>query len=239
MALKDVVAVVRQEGRAVLTEVESKAFLQGAGIPVAETRLATSRKEALALARELGFPAVVKVVSPQIIHKSDIGGVKVGLTNGAEVGRAYDQVLAAARTASPAATIHGVSIQRMASPGVEVIIGMTKDIQFGPVLMFGLGGVMVEVLKDVAFRIVPLTRRDARQMVREIKGFPILEGYRGQRGVDIPRLEQALLDLSAFLEKHDEVKELDLNPIFAYQDGILAVDARVILEEPAPVAGRG
>jgi len=174
-----------------------------------------------------------------LAHKSDIGGVKVGLTNGAEVGRAYDQVLAAARTASPAATIHGVSIQRMASPGVEVIIGMTKDIQFGPVLMFGLGGVMVEVLKDVAFRIVPLTRRDARQMVREIKGFPILEGYRGQRGVDIPRLEQALLDLSAFLEKHDEVKELDLNPIFAYQDGILAVDARVILEEPAPVAGRG
>ena len=231
MTTADVVEAARRDGRTVLTEVESKVFIKGAGIPVVESRLATSQQEAVALARELGFPVVLKIVSPEIIHKSDIGGVKVGLNNEAEASRAYDEVMAAAKSANPTAPVHGVSVQRMAPPGVEVIIGMTRDQQFGPVLMFGLGGVMVEVLKDVAFRIVPLTRRDARQMVREIKGYPILEGYRGQEAVDVARLEQALLDLSAFLEGHDEVKELDLNPIFAYKDSILAVDARVILEE--------
>ena len=231
MRTADVVEAARRDGRTVLTEVESKVFIKGAGIPVVESRLATSQQEAVALARELGFPVVLKIVSPEIIHKSDIGGVKVGLNNEAEASRAYDEVMAAAKSANPTAPVHGVSVQRMAPPGVEVIIGMTRDQQFGPVLMFGLGGVMVEVLKDVAFRIVPLTRRDARQMVREIKGYPILEGYRGQEAVDVARLEQALLDLSAFLEGHDEVKELDLNPIFAYKDSILAVDARVILEE--------
>jgi acyl-CoA synthetase (NDP forming) len=119
----------------------------------------------------------------------------------------------------------------MARPGVEVIIGMSKDEQFGPVLMFGLGGVLVEVLKDVSFRIVPLSRRDAAEMLREIKGYPLLEGYRGQEAVDIPRLEKLLLKISDFVEQHPEIRELDLNPVFAYSDGAIAVDARVILEE--------
>jgi acyl-CoA synthetase (NDP forming) len=117
----------------------------------------------------------------------------------------------------------------MARPGVEVIIGMTKDPQFGPVLMFGLGGVLVEVLKDVAFRVVPLTPRDARQMIRDIKGFPVLEGYRGQEPADLEALERILLRLSAFAEEHPEVEEMDLNPIFAYKDDAVAVDARIVL----------
>ncbi|MDP2947965.1 MAG: acetate--CoA ligase family protein, partial [Chloroflexota bacterium] len=115
------------------------------------------------------------------------------------------------------------------SPGVEVIMGMTKDAQFGPVLMFGLGGVFVEVLKDVAFRIVPLEPRDARQMIREIQGFPVLEGVRGQEPADLAALENMLLRLSSFVEEHPEIAELDLNPVFAYKDGALAVDARIVL----------
>ena len=142
---------------------------------------------------------------------------------------AFKEITAAAKKAQPKARIEGVSVQKMARPGVEVIIGMSQDPQFGPVLMFGLGGVLVEVLKDVSFRLVPLEPRDARQMVREIKGFPLLEGYRGQEPADVEALERLLLRLSEFVEKHPEISELDLNPVFAYKDGALAVDARIVL----------
>jgi len=118
----------------------------------------------------------------------------------------------------------------MARPGVEVIIGMSQDVQFGPVLMFGLGGILVEVLKDVSFRIVPLAKRDAAEMIREIKGYPLLQGYRGQEAVDVSYLEELLLKVSDFVERNPEIKELDLNPIFAYSSGAVAVDARVVLE---------
>jgi len=147
------------------------------------------------------------------------------------VGKAYDDILGVICQKHPQAAIQGVSVQKMARPGVEVIIGMSKDEQFGPVLMFGLGGILVEVLKDVAFRIVPLTRRDAAEMIREIKGYPLLEGYRGQEPVDVSNLEEMLLKVSEFVEKRPEIKEIDLNPIFAYSRGAIAVDARVILEE--------
>lgn len=230
MVVADVLSAARREGRTALTEVESKEFIEESGIPVVQAHLVTSQRAAVTIARELGFPVVLKIVSPEITHKSDIGGVRVGLKSQTEVRRAYNEVLAAARVANPAAHVHGVSVQRMAPQGVEVILGMIKDPQFGPVLMFGLGGVMVEVLKDVAFRLVPLSARDARQMVREIRGYPILEGYRGQEPVDIEALEEALLNLSRFLEAHPEVKELDLNPVFANRKGVLAVDARVVLE---------
>jgi acyl-CoA synthetase (NDP forming) len=118
----------------------------------------------------------------------------------------------------------------MAKQGIEVIIGMTKDAQFGPVIMFGLGGILVEVLKDVSFRIVPMTKRDAAEMITEIKGFPILKGYRGQDPADVPYLEELIVKVSDFVDKNPEIKELDLNPVFAYKSGALAVDARIILE---------
>jgi len=118
----------------------------------------------------------------------------------------------------------------MARPGTEVIIGMTKDVQFGPVLMFGLGGILVELLKDVSFRIVPVEKEDAQEMIREIKGYPILEGFRGLEPVDVSVLEEILVKLSRFVDGNPEIKELDLNPIFAYGDGAVAADARVILE---------
>jgi acyl-CoA synthetase (NDP forming) len=221
----------RSEGRTILTEIESKELIKQAGISVSETKLATSGEEASSLSRQLGFPVVLKVASADIVHKSDAGGVKLGLRTSKQVGKAYDDILGAIRQKYPQAAIQGVSVQKMARPGVEVIIGMSKDAQFGPVLMFGLGGILVEVLKDVSFRIVPLERRDAAEMVREIKGYPLLEGYRGQEAVDVSNLEEMLLKVSEFVEKYPEIKELDLNPIFAYGRGAIAVDARVILEE--------
>jgi len=222
----------RSESRTLLTEVESKELLRQAGISVSDTKLATSREEAISISRQLGFPVVLKIASPDIIHKSDVGGVKLGLRTSKQAGKAYDDIMTAIKKKHPQAIIHGVSVQKMARPGVEVIIGMSKDAQFGPVLMFGLGGILVEVLKDVSFRIVPLTKRDAAEMVREIKGYPLLEGYRGQEPADISNLEDLLLKVSDFVEHNPEVKELDLNPIFAYSDVAIAVDARVILEEP-------
>ncbi|MDO8751353.1 MAG: acetate--CoA ligase family protein [Dehalococcoidia bacterium] len=230
MAIADVVSAVRREGRTVLTEVESKEFVHASGIPVVKARLATSQREAAAIASEMGFPIALKIMSPEIIHKSDVGGVRLGLKSQAEVRRAYSEIVSAAKRSNAAAHILGVSVQAMAPPGVEVILGMTQDPQFGPVLMFGLGGVMVEVLKDVAFRLVPLTRYDARQMVREIRGYPILNGYRGHKPVDVAALENSLLKLSRFIEAHPEVNELDMNPVFVYPKGVLAVDARVILK---------
>jgi len=226
-----IVDKARSEGRVVLTEVESKELLKSAGIDVVDTRLATSKEEAISISQQLGFPVVLKIASPDIVHKSDDGGVKLGLNDANQVGEAYDQILGAIRQKHPKARVQGVAVQKMARPGVEVIIGMSKDAQFGPVLMFGLGGILVEVLKDVSFRIVPLSRRDAAEMLREIKGYPLLEGYRGQEAVDISHLEELLIKVSDFVEKNPEIRELDLNPVFAYSDGAIAVDARVILEE--------
>lgn len=233
MTQSQVLANARAQNRQVLNEVESKELLKEAGISITEAHQAATKEDAVAAAKKIGFPVVLKILSPQIIHKSDIGGVKLGLENEDQVAQAYDEIIAAARSAEPSATIDGVSVQGMAKPGIEVIIGMSKDPQFGPVLMFGLGGIMVEILKDVAFRIVPLNERDAREMVKEIKGYPVLEGYRGQDPADVAKLEEALLKLSKFVESHSEIKEIDLNPIFAYKDGLSAVDARVILEENA------
>lgn len=230
MTERGTIAKGKIEGSGLLTEVESKAVIKQAGVDVVDTRLATSQEEAVAISRQLGFPVVLKIVSADIVHKSDAGGVKLGLKTSRQVAKAYDDILGAIKQAYPTVRLQGVSVQKMARPGVEVIIGMSKDAQFGPVLMFGLGGVLVEILKDVSFRIVPLTPRDAREMIREIKGYPLLEGYRGQPPVDILNLEAILLKISNFVEQHPEVKELDLNPIFAYSDGALAVDARVILE---------
>ncbi len=221
----------RREDRSVLTEIEAKELLKQAGISVVDTKLATSEEEAISISKQFGFPIVLKIASPDVVHKSDAGGVKLGLKTSRQVGKAYNDIMASIKQKYPEAKLQGVSVQKMARPGVEVIIGMSKDPQFGPVLMFGIGGVLVEILKDVSFRIVPLTKRDAREMIREIKGYPLLEGYRGTEPVDVTNLEEIILRVSSFVEQTPEVKELDLNPIFAYKDGAVAVDARVILEE--------
>jgi acyl-CoA synthetase (NDP forming) len=233
MAGQKIIEKARKEGRTLLTEIEAKELLKEAGISVVETKLASSKEQAVAVSQKLGFPVALKIASSDVVHKSDAGGVKLGLKTATQVGKAYDDIMKSIKKAFPDAKIEGVSVQTMAKPGVEVIIGMSKDAQFGPVLMFGLGGVLVEILKDVSFRIVPLLKRDAKEMVRDIKGFPLLQGYRGSDPMDVENLENILLKVSDFVEKTPEVKELDLNPIFAYKDGAIAVDARVILEKAA------
>ncbi|MBI4235833.1 MAG: acetate--CoA ligase family protein [Chloroflexi bacterium] len=230
--LTDVVRQAQAEGRTVLTEEESKALLSQAGVRVTETRLAISKARAVALAKETGYPVVLKIASPDITHKSDVGGVRLNLATAAAVRRAYDEIVASARAKAPGAHIQGVTVQPMApSGGVEVIVGMSRDRQFGPVLMFGLGGVAVEVLQDVAFRIVPLTRRDAREMVQEIKGYGLLTGFRSTPPVDLKALEELLLRVSDLAERTPGLAEMDLNPVMAYSDGTIAVDARMVLEK--------
>ena len=229
VTLSEAIERARSEDRTVLTEIESKQVLATAGIRVAEATLATSADKAAEAAAKAGFPVVLKIVSPDVTHKSDVGGVKVGLEDEAAVRAAYDDIVAAVKERQPKARIEGVAVQAMARPGTEVIVGMSKDPQFGPVLMFGLGGIFVEVLKDVSFRIVPLEERDAREMIDEIKGRAILDGVRGGEPADIGALAGLLLQLSAFAEANPQVEELDLNPVIAYKDGCIAVDARIVV----------
>ncbi len=224
-----IIEAARRSGRTLLTEVESKQVLEEAGISTMKARLATNKDEAVRFAAEIGFPVVMKIISPDISHKSDVGGVALSLGDGPAVGAAYDEMLRRVGAAQPGAHIDGVSVQTMAKPGTEVIVGMIKDPQFGPVLMFGLGGVMVEVLKDVAFRIVPLTDRDADQMIHDIKGYPLLAGFRGTEPADVGALKALLMQLSGFVGEHPEIEELDLNPVFAHSTGAIAVDARIVL----------
>lgn len=231
MTVQEIIGRAKSEGRGLLTEVEAKGLLKQADISVVDTRLAVSQDEAISISQELGLPVALKIASSDVVHKTDAGGVKLNLETVEQVGQAYDDIMVAIKKAYPQAKIQGVSVQKMARPGVEVIVGMSKDAQFGPVLMFGLGGILVEILKDVSFRIVPLVKRDAAEMIKEIKGYPLLEGYRGQEPVDVANLEDMILKVSDFVEKHPEIKELDLNPIFAYKDGAVAVDARVVLED--------
>ncbi|MDY6865074.1 MAG: acetate--CoA ligase family protein [Halobacteriota archaeon] len=209
-----------------LMEHESKKMLEDAGIATTGCEVAKSQDEAVEMAKKIGFPVVLKVLSPDIIHKSDVGGVKLGLASEGEVKSGYDELITNAKKVSE--NITGIGVQRMADPGVEIIVGMTKDPQFGPALMFGLGGVFVEILKDVSFRIVPIEARDADEMIREIKGFPMLEGYRGSPPADLSKIQGLLLSMSKFVSDHPEIDEIDLNPVFAYPDSVLVADARVI-----------
>lgn len=231
MPVADILQRARLDGRSLLTEVESKELIQETGIPVVETHLARNKSQAMRISGELGLPVVLKIVSPDVIHKSDVGGVKTDLKSLNQVSIAYDSILSSTIAAVPSASIRGVSVQKMAEPGIEVIIGATKDPQFGHVIMFGLGGVLVEILRDVSLRLVPLTSADARSMVREIKSLPLLQGFRQYPPCDLDMLEEAIMNLSQFLEKHPEIKEMDLNPILCYPKGLVAVDARVVLED--------
>ena len=228
-AAAGIVDQARAEGRALLSEVEAKAMLAEHGVAVIDTRLAASVDEAVEIADQLGYPVALKVVADEITHKTDVGGVELGLADAEQLRDAAQRIHAAVAAAAPGVAPAGLSVQPMAAPGTEVILGVTQDQQFGPVLMFGLGGVFVEVLKDVAFRVVPLEPRDASEMIREIQGFAVLEGFRGSEPADLGALETMLLQLSSFAEAHPEVAELDLNPVFARADGAIAVDARILL----------
>ncbi|GAB6146871.1 acetate--CoA ligase family protein [Desulfocicer niacini] len=225
----DIIKKARQEKRTVLTEIEAKEILGEIGINCTETKLAATKEEAVALSEKIGYPIVLKISSVDITHKSDAGGVKVNLKSQEEMEKAYDEIMASCRAACPDANIEGVAVQGMAKIGTEIIMGMIKDPSFGPVVMFGLGGVLVEILKDVSFRIVPIEKNDAVEMINEIQGKKMLEGYRGQDPADLPYLQDMLVKLSDFVDKTPGIEEIDMNPVFAYKEGAAVVDARIIL----------
>ena len=229
MKKDDILARARKEKRTVLTEIDAKQILIEAGINCVDTRLAFDKGQAVAASEEIGYPVVLKVSSVDITHKSDAGGVKLGLQDRDAVERAFDDIMDSCRAFSSDADIEGVAVQGMAKPGTEIIMGMIKDANFGPIVMFGLGGVLVEVLEDVAFRIVPIEKADAVEMTNELKGKRLLEGYRGQAPANVDILQDMLLRLSDFVNATPGIEEIDMNPVFAYQDGATVVDARIIL----------
>lgn len=222
---------VRAEGRKELMEHEAKGVLEAYGIPVNPTGLARSKQEALGLARKMGYPINLKICSPDILHKSDARAVKVGLSSDQELEGAFEEVMANARAYRSDARILGVTVSQYVPQGTEVIIGGMKDPTFGPVVMFGLGGIWVEVLKDVSFRLAPLERADAEEMIEEIKGSPVLKGLRGKPKSDLKALVEMLLRAGKLLSDFPEIEEMDINPIFVFEEGkgARAVDARIIL----------
>jgi acyl-CoA synthetase (NDP forming) len=222
------IAKARAEQRHLL-ETEAEELFADHGLPVPAFRLATSEAAAVAAARELGFPVVLKIVSPDILHKSDAGGVKVRLADAAAVSAAYREMMAAVAARVPGARVQGVLVAPSAPEGLECIVGMTRDPQFGPALMFGLGGIFVELLKDVSFRVLPVTRSDAEEMVREIRGWPLLQGLRGSGPRDVAAVVEFLVRTAELVERNPEIREIDVNPLRVYERGALALDARVIL----------
>ncbi len=207
---------------------ECFAFLEKEGFECVCHRFAESPGKAVHLAHQLGFPVALKVDSPDILHKSDVGGVRLGLRSGQEVRKAYEQMMEEIRKTHPDAEIRGAVVSSMAEAGLEIILGMNRDPQFGPVILFGLGGVTVELFRDVSMRLLPITREDAYAMMSEIKAAPLLDGFRGQPPVDKAALADALLKLAELAERHEDILEIDLNPVFAYSEGLVVADARII-----------
>jgi acetate---CoA ligase (ADP-forming) subunit beta len=220
----------KKENRKALLENEAKTICKEYAIPVNKFILAKNEQEAVAEADQIGYPVVLKIVSPDIIHKSEAGGVIVNLKNAAEVSAAYRKIVANAAKYKADAKIVGVLVQEMAPQSTEVIVGAIKDPQFGQVVMAGLGGIFVEILKDVNFRVAPITAEDAKEMITQLKAYPLLVGYRNTSPTDIDALAQILCNTSRLVMEHPEIKELDLNPTMAYPKGATVVDARIILE---------
>jgi len=224
---------VRGQQRNELVEVEAREILDAYGLPVARTLLATNLEECVKAGRDIGYPVVVKIASPQILHKTDVGGVIVGINNTDELISAYERVTANARKFFPQADIWGVLVQEMLPPSRELILGMNRDSQFGPLLMTGLGGIYVEVLKDVSFRLAPVSEEDAMDMLRELKSYWLLLGARGEPSADIDAVIESVLRISQLVTDFPEINELDINPLRVMEEGkgCLAADARIVLEE--------
>jgi acetyl coenzyme A synthetase (ADP forming)-like protein len=224
-------AVARAEGVQKLSELEAIELLAAYGIPVASSGLAGDPEAAVRVANELGYPVVLKAVAAKLIHKTDVGAVRLGLGTADDVRTAGRAIIDAVSRQLPGEV--KLLVQRMVTGGRETIVGMSRDRAFGPVLMFGLGGIYVEALKDVVFRVAPIQRLDARDMVRGIRGVALLDGIRGAKPVDFPALEDVLLRVSQLAIDHPEIAELDINPLLAFPSGVTAVDARVLLQPDA------
>jgi acetyltransferase len=230
-AVRNIIYKARKDGINVLG-LEALPILEAYGIPTLKYRVVNGSQKAKQAANEIGYPVVMKIVSPHIIHKSDVGGVKVGLDSDEAVESAYNKMMRDVTTAVPHCRIFGVLIQQMAQGGKEVILGMNKDPQFGPLIMFGLGGIYVEVLKDVQFRVAPLTEKDTLGMIYGIKTHQLLEGARGEKPSDIEKLSELLMRLSQLVTDFPEILELDINPIKVYEKGrgCIALDVRLAIQ---------
>jgi len=226
----EIIEEVRRENRRMLLEYEAKEVIRSYGIPVVPTKLAVSEDRAVEIARRLGYPVVAKISSPDIIHKSDIGGVITNLRSDEEVAEAFRTVISNARRYASTASIYGVTIQKMVPKGREVIIGATKDPVFGHLIMFGLGGIYTELFKDVSFRLAPLSLHEAREMVTETRAYTLLRGFRGEPPADINSIINILLRVSKLVTDIPQIVEIDINPLFVYEVGAIAVDARIIIE---------
>ncbi len=231
---RKIIAAARAEGRDSLTEIEAKEVFAAYGMPVTKTYLSRSEDQAVKMAAEIGYPVVMKIVSPDILHKSDAGGVKVNIKDEKGAREAYNTIMANAKAYKADANIHGIAVQEMAPWGTEVILGSVNDPTFGPTMMFGLGGIFVEVLKDVTFRVAPVSESQAMRMFSEIRGAPILKGVRGEAPRDREALANTISQYSnMILDLDDEIAESDANPVLVYEEnrGIKVVDARIILKK--------
>jgi len=215
----------------VLLEPEAIPLLRAYGIPYPDYAVAHSVEEAVEIAACLEYPVVLKVVSPDVIHKSDVGGVAVGLEDAQGVAVAYERIVTSVYEHVPDADIQAMLVCRQAPAGLEVIVGALQDAMFGPTLMFGLGGVFAEVLRDITFRVVPLERRDAQEMIREIRGYSLLEGVRGRSGHDVHALVNLLLSVSRMVTEHPEIEEMDLNPVRLFDRGLAVLDVRILVTQ--------
>jgi acyl-CoA synthetase (NDP forming) len=222
--------MIGEKGGFVL-EPEAVKLLKQYKIPYPKHGLARNAKETVAIADRLGYPVVLKVVSPDVLHKSDAGGVLVGLENAKQARAGYGLILDRVQTSVADATITGVLVCKQAGNGVEAIVGAVEDPVFGPTLMFGLGGIFTELLRDVSFRIAPIERLDAEEMVKEIKGYPLLTGMRGQPGCDVNRLIDLLMAVSKMVTDKTEIRELDLNPVRLFERGLMVLDVRLVKRE--------
>ena len=223
----------QKAGRLGLNEIEARQVVAAYGLPLPQSQLAQNVAQAVQWAGEIGYPVVMKIISPDILHKSDIGGVQVGIKNEKEVRLTYEEIINRAYRYLPDADVWGVAVQKMVPMGKEVIVGVNRDPTFGHLMMFGLGGIYVEVLQDVVFRVAPLTRVEAEEMVREIRSFPLLAGTRGEKPVDLDAIVDCVLRVSQMVTDFPQIVELDINPLFAYEDGqgAMAVDARIVISD--------
>ena len=223
------IKIALDEGRKTLLENESKQLCASYGIQTPISRIATSPDDAAKAAADIGFPVALKVISPDISHKTDAGCVRLGLGNATEVRHAYDEICVNAKRYNPNVDLRGVLVERLQPKGVEVIVGGLRDPQFGPAVMFGLGGILVELFADFSFRVAPLTEPAVKRMIAEVKGYEILKGYRGREPVDQDSLAKVILASSKLLVDHPEISEMDLNPVILYPKGAVAVDVRIRL----------
>ena len=226
--VEEAFAKVREEGRLVLLGSESYLVARAYGIPAAPVRLAASPDEAADIAGEMGYPLVLKVASPKILHKTDVGGVKIGIKNAEEVRKGFVEIMENVHRHFPKTAIHGIEIQKMMPKGTELIIGMSRDLQFGPLMAFGLGGIYVNLLKDVAFRLAEgLTRQEVLAMISETKASTLLRGYRGEEPADIEAIIDIILRTAALVTDFPTIAEMDINPVFAYSKGASALDIKI------------